>query len=152
MTLLHGSAEGDVEAPIERCWEVVEAIEQGAQWQRGIESVQVIERDDDGRASICEIVADARFTKVRVRTRFSYERPRRLEFHGLDSPDIDHLEGSWELTPLGPDRTHVRYSLAVDPGVVGLMARPLERALRPIVVGQRPRELAAELARRAAAG
>ena len=30
------------------------------------------------------------------------------------------------------------------------MARPLERALRPVVVGQRPSELAAEVSRRAA--
>src|SRR6202012_1933252 len=50
----------------------------------------------------------------------------------------ERLEGSWELSEAGPGRTHPRYTLAVDPGKVGLMARPLERALRPIVVGQRP--------------
>ena len=45
---------------------------------------------------------------------------------------------------------HGKTFVSVDPGKVGLMARPLERALRPIVVGQRPAELAAEVSRRAA--
>jgi hypothetical protein len=63
---------------------------------------------------------------------------------------VARLDGAWELTDLGDGRTHARYSLAVDPGKVGLMARPLEKALRPIVVGRRPEELGAEVARRAA--
>lgn len=150
MTLLEGSAEGEIEAPIERCWEVVAAIDRSAEWQQGTESVDVLERDPQGRPSLVEIVVDAKFKTLRLRVAVSYEPPRRLAFRQAGSGSVDRLEGSWELTELGPGRTRGRYSLALDPGKVGLMARPLERALRPIVVGQRPRELAAEVARRAA--
>ena len=150
MTLLEGSAEGEVDAPIERCWDVVVAIDRGPEWQQGLESVDVLERDSQSRPSLCEIVVDAKFTKLRVRVTFSYEPPHRLTFSQTGSGSVDRLEGSWELSEIGAGRTRVRYALAIDPGKVGLMARPLERALRPIVVGQRPNELAAEVARRAA--
>jgi uncharacterized protein YndB with AHSA1/START domain len=150
VTLLEGSAEGEIDAPIERCWEVIAAIDRGPEWQQGTESVEVLERDVDGRPSLCEIVVDARFTKLRLRVAVSYEPPHRLVFSQAGSGSVDRLDGSWELTEVAAGRTRARYRLALDPGKVGLMARPLERALRPIVVGQRPRELAAEVARRSA--
>ena len=150
MTLLEGSSEGDVDAPLERCWEVVEAIDLAPQWQRGMESVQVLERDAEHRPSVCEFVVDAKFTKLKLCVTVTYDPPHRLAFAQAGSGSVERLEGSWELSEAGPGRTHARYALALDPGKVGLMARPLERALRPIVVGQRPAELAAEVSRRAA--
>jgi ribosome-associated toxin RatA of RatAB toxin-antitoxin module len=150
MTLLQGTSEGDIDAPIERCWEIVEALDRAPEWQQGMESVSVLERDAQSRASVCEIVVDAKFTKLKLRVTIAYDPPHRLTFAKLGSGSVERLEGSWELSEAGPDRTHARYALALDPGKVGLMARPLERALRPIVVGQRPSELAAEVTRRAA--
>ena len=150
MTLLEGTSEGDVDALIERCWEVVEAIDRSPQWQQGMESVEVLERDAQDRASVCAIVVDAKFTKLKLRVAVAYDPPHRLTFAKLGSGSVERLEGSWELSEAGPGRTHVRYRLALDPGKVGLMARPLEKALRPVVVGRRPSELAAEVSRRAA--
>jgi hypothetical protein len=66
----------------------------------------------------------------------------------VESDDVDEMEGSWELRDAG-GRTHAVYTLAVDPGHVGFMARPLEKALRPIVVGRRAEELAREVGARA---
>jgi len=148
MTLLSGSSAADILAPIDRCWAVVEDVADAPRWQNGLDSVEVVERDGDGRASVCDIVHDAKFTKVRVRVRVTYDPPRRLEFTRLQSPDVDEMHASWELQELGPDRTRATYSLAVDPGRVGVMARPLERALRPVVVGHRPEELARAVAAR----
>ena len=108
----------------------------------------MVERDDAGRPLVCDIVNDAKFTKVRARVRVSYEPPRRLGFTRMESDDVDALEASWELEELGPGRTRATYSLAVDPGPVGMLARPLERALRPIVVGRRAEELARAVAER----
>jgi hypothetical protein len=108
----------------------------------------VLERDDQGRAQICDTVSDAKITKVRCRTRVVYEPPRRLLFTRLESDDVDEMDGSWELEDLPGGRTRATYRLAVDPGPVGFMARPLERALRPLVVGRRAEELAREVAAR----
>lgn len=150
MTLLEGTAEGDVETPIERCWEVVSAIDEAPGWQQGVESVTVLQRDSDGRPSLCELVFDATFKTLTIRIEVSYEPPHRMSFAlAPGSGSVQRLEGSWELTALSAQRTHARYALALDPGKLGLMARPLERALRPVIVGRRPAELAAEVARRA---
>ncbi|MGH2857012.1 MAG: type II toxin-antitoxin system RatA family toxin, partial [Solirubrobacteraceae bacterium] len=113
MTLLSGSSSIEVDAPIERCWEVVADIERAPEWQRGLESVEVVQRDDAGRALICDTVTDARVTKVRCRVRVVYEAPRRLEFVRVSSDDVDELRGSWELAEVPGGRTTlVTYSMA----------------------------------------
>ena len=150
MTMLSGSSSADIDAPIDRCWPLVEDIAAAPQWQRGLERVDVLERDEQGRALICDTVTDAKFTKVRCRIRVTYEPKRRMTFarDASDSGGVEAMEGSWELEELSAQRTRATYRLAVDPGPVGLMARPLERALRPLVVGGRADELAQAVAHR----
>jgi uncharacterized protein YndB with AHSA1/START domain len=148
MTLLTGTSSADIDAPIDECWAVVEDVAGAPGWQNGLDSVDVVESDDAGRAVVCDIVNDAKFTKVRARVRVSYDPPHRLQFTRLESDDVDELEATWELAELGPGRTRATYSLSVDPGHVGMLARPLERALRPIVVGRRADELARAVAER----
>jgi uncharacterized protein YndB with AHSA1/START domain len=152
MTLLTGSSSAEIDAPIDRCWAVVEDVAASPRWQNGLDRVDVVERDDAGRPLVCDIVNDAKFTKVRVRVRVSYDPPRRLSFTRVESDDVDQLDASWELEELGPSRTRATYSLAVDPGHVGMLARPLERALRPLVVGRRAEELARAVAERGSLG
>jgi uncharacterized protein YndB with AHSA1/START domain len=148
MTLLTGTSSAEIDAPIDECWAVVQDVAGAPRWQNALDSVDVVERDDAGRAVVCDIVNDAKFTKVRARVRVSYDPPHRLQFTRLQSDDVDELEATWELQELGPGRTRATYSLSVDPGHVGMLARPLERALRPIVVGRRAEELARAVAER----
>jgi uncharacterized protein YndB with AHSA1/START domain len=148
VTLLTGSSSADINAPIERCWALVEDVAAAPCWQGSLERVEVVERDDEGRPLICDTLNDARFTKVHCRIRVDYDPPHRLTFTRVESDDVDVMEASWELRKLGPERTRATYSLAVDPGPVGRLARPLERALRPIVVGRRAEELARAVAAR----
>jgi uncharacterized protein YndB with AHSA1/START domain len=148
MTVLSGSSSAEIDAPIDRCWAVVQDVADAPRWQHALERVDVVERDQQGRVLICDTVNDATFTKVRCRVRVGYDPPHRLTFTRVESDDVDELEASWELTEIGPGRTRATYALAVDPGHVGLLARPLERALRPIVVGRRAQELARAVAER----
>ena len=128
---------------------MVQDIGQAPQWQRGLERVDVVERDEQGRALVCDTVTDAKITKVRCRIRVSYEPPHRLAFTRVESDDVDEMQGSWELKELRDGAgTRATYTLGVDPGPVGFMARPLERALRPLVVGGRAQELARAVAAR----
>jgi uncharacterized protein YndB with AHSA1/START domain len=146
MTLLTGESSVEIEAPIERCWAVVEDVAGAPGWQRGLERLDVVERDGDGRPLICDTVSDAKFIKVRCRVRVQYAAPHRLTITRVASDDVDQMEMSWELEETDGGRTRATYRLAVDPGAVGLMARPLERALRPVLVGGRAKELAREVA------
>jgi ribosome-associated toxin RatA of RatAB toxin-antitoxin module len=147
MTLLSGSSQAEVNAELARCWAVVQDVARWPDWQQGLERIEVIERDDEGRPVLCDTVVDAKLTRVRCRVRVSYDPPHRLIFTRVESDDVDEMEGSWELRD-ADGGTHAVYTLAVDPGHVGFMARPLEKALRPIVVGRRAEELAREVAAR----
>jgi uncharacterized protein YndB with AHSA1/START domain len=142
---MRGSVSGDVNAPIERCWELVSDVARAPEWQRVLERVDVIQRDEQGRPRICDTVNDAKLTKVHCRVRMQYDPPRQLSFTRVESDDVDFMEGSWQLEDLGDGRTRATYSLAVDPGPVGLLARPLERIIRSFVVGHQPDELARAL-------
>jgi uncharacterized protein YndB with AHSA1/START domain len=148
MTLLTGSSSVEIDAPIERCWAVVQDIGEAPQWQGGLERVEVVERDGQGRPLVCDTLSDAKLTKVNCRVRMTYDPPHRLTFTRVQSDDVDEMEGSWELEELPGGRTRATYRLAVDPGHVGFMARPLERALRPLLVGGRAKELARVVAER----
>lgn len=148
MTMLSGSSSADINASIDRCWAVVEDVADSPRWQHALERVDIVERDEQGRVLVCDTVNDAKFTKVRCRVRVGYDPPHRITFTRVESDDIDEFEASWELQEIGPGRTRATYSLAVDPGPVGRLARPLVRALRPLVVGRRAEELAGAVAER----
>jgi hypothetical protein len=148
MTALRGSSSAEADAGIERCWALAQDVEHAPEWQQGLERLEVLERDADGRPLVCDTLSDAKFTQVRCRVRFQYEPLRRVSWKMVSSEDLDAMDGSWELESLGAAATRVTYSLTVDPGPIGLLARPLERILRPFVVGRRADEFLNELARR----
>ncbi len=146
MPMMSASCTAEIDAPIERCWELVSDVASGPAWQRVLERVDVIERDQQGRPLICDTVNDAKLTKVRCRVRMHYEPSRRLAFTRVQSDDVDAMEGAWVLEDLGAGRTRATYSLAVDPGRIGILARPLERVIRSFVIGHQADELARALA------
>ncbi|MGN6168621.1 MAG: type II toxin-antitoxin system RatA family toxin [Solirubrobacteraceae bacterium] len=146
MTVISGTATGEVEAPLERCWSLIEDVLSAPEWQSGLESMDVVERDEAGRAVVCDTISDAKLRKVKSRVRFSYDGPTRLSWQQIDDGDLRSLEGDWQLEPLGDGRTRVTYSLAVDPGPVPRLARiPFERAARAFLLNPRPKELAEQV-------
>ncbi len=142
MAVITGSSSTDVDAPIERCWALVEDVPIAPEWQGGLERMDVLERDGEGRALVCDAVSDAKLRKVKTRVRFTYEGPTRLSWTMIEG-ELESMEGSWELEDLGNDRTRVTYALAVDPGPVGRLVRgPIERVARAMLVNGRAKELA----------
>ena len=145
MTVLRGSCTAEVKANLERCWALIEDVERAPEWQRTLVSIDVLERDDQGRPLICDTVNDAQLTRVSTRVRMRYESPHRLSWSQVGGDDLDSMEGSWELEDLEGAGTRATYSLAVDPGKIGILAKPLERLLRPLVIGHQAEELAEAL-------
>jgi ribosome-associated toxin RatA of RatAB toxin-antitoxin module len=147
MGRLGGEASIEIEAGIEELWAIVEDVETAPDWQDGLEEMNVLERDGDGRVSRAESVSDAKVKTVKSVVRFSYEEPHVVEWT-QEKGDLKSVVGSWELEEVSDGVTRATYRLEGDPGrVLGMMIRgPVEDRLREILVGGRPAELAARAA------
>jgi ribosome-associated toxin RatA of RatAB toxin-antitoxin module len=143
MAVIKGSSSSEADAPIERCWALVEDVAIAPEWQGGLERMDVVEKDDQGRVLEADAVSDAKLRKVKTRVRFTYEGPTRLSWRMIEG-ELESMEGSWELEDLGGGRTRITYNVAVDPGghIPRLIRGPIESAARAILVNGRADELA----------
>jgi carbon monoxide dehydrogenase subunit G len=149
MAPLKGSSSIEIDAPIEQCWALVEDVSIAPEWQGGLLRMDVKERDDQGRALVCEAVTDAKIRKVTTPVRFTYEPPTRLSWEQVGQGDLKNMRGSWTLEDLGNGRTKATYDVEVDLGRLGLVLRgPVVDGVRAVVVNQRPKELAAAVSSR----
>lgn len=142
MGKMGGSAAADIDAPIERCWEIVADLASAADWQEGLTSVEVVEVGDDGKAIVVDSVNDAKLRKLASRLRVGYEEPTRVWWH-QERGDLKRVDGSWTLEDLGGDRTRATYRLEIDPGrAIGMLVRgAAEQKLHGMLVEGRPAEL-----------
>ena len=139
---LTGSSTAEIDAPIERVWELVEDVETAPAWQGGLKSLRAIERDGDGRAVLCESESDAKVRTIKSVVRFSYNGPGELRWT-QEKGEMKSVEGSWTLEDLGGDRTRATYALDVDLGrMLGMVIRgPMVDVLRGMLVNARAGEL-----------
>ena len=139
---MEGSASTDIDAPLAEVWAVVEDVPSAPEWQGGMDSMDVLERDTDGRAELCETATDVGPRTVRSTVRFEYEPQVRLTWTQVKG-DLKRVVGSWHLEDLGDGRTRATYSLQGDPGrILGMLARgPVGDKVRAVIIDGRPGEL-----------
>jgi carbon monoxide dehydrogenase subunit G len=142
MAHMGGTAEAEIDAPIEQVWALVEDVLIAPEWQGGLVSISALERDGEGRPTLVESVSDIKVRQVKTEVRFSYHAPTRLSW-AQEKGDLKSVEGSWEMKDLGEGRTRATYTLDADPGrVLGMLIRgPVEAAARAMLVNARPGEL-----------
>jgi uncharacterized membrane protein len=135
-----GSITGDksveIDAPIERCFEIAADIENAPEWQGSLRDVEVLERDAEGRPALVDTESDAKVKNVKSRLRFTYEEPTGIRWV-QEKGDAKSVEGSWTLEDLGGGRTRATYALDSDPGrMLGLLLRgPVEGRVRNFLLG-----------------
>lgn len=146
MAHIGGTADAEIDAPLDEVWAVVEDVLTAPDWQGGLEALTALEHDDEGRPTLVESVSDIRIRHVKTQVRFSYEPPTRLSWV-QEKGDLKSVEGSWQLEDLGGGRTRATYSLDGDPGrMLGMLIRgPVEAAARAVLVNARPGELKARV-------
>ena len=134
--MLEGSRTVEIDAPLERVREIAIDVENAPAWQGSLKSVEVLERDDEGRASLVETVNDAKVKSVKVRLRFSLPNETDVEWV-QEKGDLKALRGGWRLEDLGGDRTRATYWLEAEPGrVLGMLLRgPAEAKVRDSLLG-----------------
>ena len=145
MAPLTGTSTEEIEAPLEQVWALVADVERAPEWQGGLNAMEALERDDQGRATLCESETDAKVRAVKTIVRFSYDPPTRLSWT-QEKGDLKSVNGSWELEDLGPadpGRTRATFRIEADLGrMLGMLIRgPLVDLLRHMLAGARAGEL-----------
>jgi ribosome-associated toxin RatA of RatAB toxin-antitoxin module len=139
---LSGSSTAEIHAPLDRVWDLVQDVESAPDWQGGLNALEALDRDDQGRPVRCETETDAKIRAVKSIVRFTYDGPKRLTWT-QEKGDLKSVKGSWELEDLGGERTRATYSIDVDLGrTLGLIVRgPVVDVLRHMLAGARAGEL-----------
>jgi uncharacterized membrane protein len=133
---IHGERTVEIDAPVQRCFDIAADIENAPAWQGSLREVEVLERDGEGRPTLVNTTNDAKVKTVSTRLRFSYDPPGTIRWV-QEKGDVKSLDGWWTLEDLGRDRTRATYALEVDPGrMLGLLIRgPLEGQVRDFLLG-----------------
>lgn len=147
MGQLGGSASIEIPAPIHVVYGICEDVETAPTWQRGLDRIEPVERDAEGRPTLALSCTDAGVRTITTTVRFSYEDGACVRWEQVKG-DLKSLVGAWELEDLGGERTHATYRLEGDTGrMLGMLVRgPVEAKLRDLLVNGRPAELAARVA------
>jgi uncharacterized membrane protein len=133
---IKGDRSVEIDATIERCYEIAADIENAPDWQGSLKDVEVLERDGERRPLVVETESDAKVKTVRARLRFSYDPPTGIRWV-QEKGDTKSLTGSWSFEDLGAGRTRATYALEADPGrMLGMLLRgPAETKVRDFLVG-----------------
>jgi ribosome-associated toxin RatA of RatAB toxin-antitoxin module len=139
---LTGEHTVEIAAPLERCYSIAADLERAPEWQSSLVSVDVLERDGEGRPTLVETVSDAKVKTVTSRLRFSYEPPLRIDTV-QEKGDVKALSGHWTFADVGDGRTRATYALEVDPGrMLGMLLRgPAVDRVRKLLIDQAAEEL-----------
>lgn len=132
---IEGERSAEIDAPIDRCFDIAADIEGAPEWQGSLRDVDVLESDEHGRAVLVETKSDAKVKTVSARLRFSYDPPTRIDWV-QEKGDTKSLVGSWSFEDLG-GRTRATYALSADPGrMLGMLLRgPAEGMVRDFLLG-----------------
>jgi uncharacterized membrane protein len=131
-----GERSVEIDAPIQRVFDIAADIENAPAWQGSLKDVEVLERDAEKRPSLVDTVNDAKVKTVKTKLSFSYDPPTSIRWH-QEKGDVKALDGYWKLEDLGGDRTRATYALEVDPGrMLGMLIRgPVEGQVRDFLLG-----------------
>jgi ribosome-associated toxin RatA of RatAB toxin-antitoxin module len=129
-----------VEAPPERCYEVVIDFERYSEWAKDVKDVIVTARDDGGRPLEVEFRAAALGRSTRYTLRYDHSlAPTQLSWKLVQGDIMRACDGGYEFAPTASGGTDVTYHLAIElvvplPGFVKRRAeaRIMHLALREL--------------------
>jgi ribosome-associated toxin RatA of RatAB toxin-antitoxin module len=106
-----------IAASPQQLFDVVTDFDRYTDWIRDLKSVEVLERDADGRAVEVRYRAAAMGRSTSYTLRYDYSNaPRELPWRLVSGDIMRRLDGAYEFHPVDSeaDRTEVEYSLTVD--------------------------------------
>jgi uncharacterized membrane protein len=103
-----------IDAPRDKCLQVVLDFERYTDWARDLKEVTVKERDADGRGAQVEFRAAGLGKSFRYTLEYDYSQlPSSFSWHLVEGEGLRRLDGSYRFEP-EDDSTRVHYDLVVD--------------------------------------
>ena len=132
----------EIAAPPRACYDALADFERVPEWQGAVRSIEVLERDEDGRGTVVAYEVDAKVKHVRYELRQVHDPPDRLgsEYLGGDFRDF---AGEWRFVALGDGRTRAELDLRIDPG--RFVPGPVRKAISDAVMRRALQDLKAHL-------
>jgi uncharacterized membrane protein len=108
-------------------------------WATGVNEVEVLEEDEQGRARRARFEIEGFIKRIRYELEYEYDPPHRITWRAIPGTDIRDMEGSYTFKPLEGGGTEIVYALRVEPAftVPGFLRRQAEKQ----IVGSALREL-----------
>ena len=100
-------------------------------WTGEVKEAEVLATDAEGRAEQVRLVLDAGAIKDDHTLAYTWISANEVSWTLVKSQMLRSLDGSYLLVPLGPGRTEVTYTLAVDVKIplLGMIKRKAEKVI-----------------------
>ncbi len=103
-----------IDAPVDKCLQVVLDFEHYTDWARDLKEVTIVERDGEGRGSQVEFRAAGLGKSFRYTLQYDYSQlPSSFSWHLVEGEGLRRLDGSYRFES-EDDSTRVHYDLEVD--------------------------------------
>jgi len=104
-----------IDAPLATVTAALFALENYPEWSSSIKSVEVVARDEAGRATKAKMTIDAGMMKDRVILLYDWSQaPATLSFSLDDADLLTGMDGSYTVAAIDEDSTQVTYELTVS--------------------------------------
>ena len=121
----------ETSASPEVVFSVAADLEAYPEWATGVNRVEVLARDDEGRASRARFEVEGFIKKIGYELEYDYDEPQRICWRAVPGPDIEDMEGYYEFRPLDDGGAEIVYALRVAPAftVPGFLRRQAEKQI-----------------------
>jgi hypothetical protein len=104
-----------IDAPIADVQGALFALDHYPTWSSAIKASEVVEKDDQGRATKVKMTIDAGMMKDRVILDYDWSQaPAQLSFSLDDADLLTGMDGSYSIKAIDEDTTQVTYELGVS--------------------------------------
>jgi ribosome-associated toxin RatA of RatAB toxin-antitoxin module len=126
-----GTASIEIDASIEELFEIVTDVESYPEWVKGVQEIEVLERDGDGRPLLVRQRVDASIKVLTYVLRYEYDSPERVSWESEPGGDVKHVAGAYSFEMNDDGGTEVTYELTLDPGfpAPGFMVRKAAKSI-----------------------
>ncbi len=123
----------------QECFDAITDFETYTDWNSGLRECTVLERDEQGRASLVEMVLDLKLKTIRYTLRYDYSgAPTHLRWRSV-AGDVKLIDGDYAFEELADGTTRMTYSVDVDFGM--FVPGPVKNMLKTVTVRNAVREL-----------